>query len=79
LYFPLGDSGALSVTSREQGNKLNRSPRVREMERAILTLAGIGEALSAPDVSQWTLIRIGVLQGLGLGLRFVRRMHLGET
>jgi len=49
------------------------------MERAILTLAGIGEALSAPDVSQWTLIRIGVLQGLGLGLRFVRRMHLGET
>src|SRR5260370_7813492 len=28
LYFPLGHSGALSVTSCEPGNKLNRSPRV---------------------------------------------------
>ena len=66
------------MTSREQGKKLNRSCK-REMERAILTLAGIGEALSTPDVSQWTLIRTGVLQGVGLGLMFVRRMHLGET
>ncbi len=51
------------MTSSEQGNKLNRSCK-REMERAILTLAGIGEALSALHSHRLThcasLARLGV-------------------
>jgi DHA2 family multidrug resistance protein len=55
------------------GRLINRvDPRVLLASGLLLTAAVLWEMTGfTPDVSEWTLIRTGILQGLGLGFMFV--------
>src|SRR5438128_6977987 len=55
------------------GRLINRvDPRLLLVVGFLLTAAVLWEMTGfTPDVSQWTLIRTGVLQGMGLGFMFV--------
>ena len=55
------------------GRLINRlDPRVLLASGLLLTAAVLWEMTGfTPDVSEWTLIRTGILQGMGLGFMFV--------